>query len=196
MNIHIQKFLFVFALLLSSYYVKAQTEGFDDVTVLARIHSVKDAEALTGYAISLEEENLTKVLSGLGPDDEVLLKGNIRYNPVTKDNKTEMHPTFYVNKIVPVSLKKLGEGKFQVTDPKIVFAINKSPSKPLEIPISGKVAGAMTLTASVLMMQNLALSGSQRTIKDQLEMNIFFTTGVLATGLFIWEQLQKTKDIK
>lgn len=190
MNSQISKLLVVIALLLSSQMVRAQNEGFEEVTVLARIHSVKDVEALSGYAVKLEEEGLSKILTELRPEDEVILKGSIKYNPVTMDSKTEMRPTFYIEKIIPVSLKRIGESEFKVADPKLNFALKES-AEPKTLPVSGKVATAITLTASVLLMQNLTHGAGDSNPQEQLQSQIFFGAGALATGLYIWEQIQK-----
>ena len=169
--------------------IRAQDEGFEDVSLLARIHSIKDVEALSGYAVKLEQEGLAKVLSDLEPNDEVLLKGSVRYHPVTLDSKTEMRPTFHINKIIPVSLKRLGKSEFKIAEPKLVFSLAE-PRGPKGIAVNEKVATAITLTATVLLMQNLT-STSSGGPREEIQSRILFGAGALATGTFIWEQIQK-----
>lgn len=190
MNRHISKFFVVVALTLSTFLVGAQNDGFEEVTLLARIHSVKDVEALSGYAVKLEQEGLSEILTKLEPEDEVILKGSIRYNPVTVDNKTEMRPKFYIEKIIPVSLKRLGKDDFKIADPKILFSL-KEKEGPKTFPVSGKVATAITLTASVLLMQSLSHGAGGSNPQEQLQSQLLFGAGALATGLYIWEQIQK-----
>lgn len=190
MNSQISKFLVVVTLTLSTLLVSAQNDGFEEVTLLARIHSVKDVEALSGYAAKLEQEGLSKILTKLEPEDEVILKGSIKYNPVTMDSKTEMRPTFYIEKIIPVSLKRLGKSDFKIADPKLHFSL-KEVEGPTTFPVSGKVASAITLTASVLLMQSLTHGAGGSNPQEQLQSQLFFGAGALATGLYIWEQIQK-----
>ena len=189
MNTFLSKTLLIFALTLSSFLARSESNAFEDVTILARIHSVKDVEAISGYAVSLEQEGLAQILTELKPEDEVLLKGRIRYRPVTADTKTEMRPEFIITKIAPVSLKRLGESEFQVAEPKIVFSLAE-PRGPKTIPVSGKVASAITLTAAVLLMQNLSSEHSGKGPREKLQSEVFFGAGALATGTFIWEQLK------
>ncbi len=170
--------------------VKAQSDGFENVTLLARIHSIQDAVALSGYAVKLDQESLSHVLAHLEPEDEVLLKGSIRYLPVTQDNKTDMRPTFYISKIIPVSLKRLGESNFSVAEPKLVFSLPEAQA-PKGISVTGKVAMAITLTATILLMQNLSTAGTPPGMREKLQSQVFFGAGALATGSFIWDQLQK-----
>lgn len=189
MNAYLTKFLVLLALTLTSVMVKARTDGFDDVTLLARIQSVKEAEAQSGYAVKLEQDGLEHVLSHLEPEDEVLLKGSIRYVPVTHDNKTNMRPTFFISKIIPVSLKRIGESEFKVAEPELVFSL---PDKQATrgFPVSAQVASSITLTATILLMQNLATSGPARGPREDLQAQVLLGSGVLATGIFIWEQFQ------
>lgn len=190
----VRNFLIIATLILTSFMAHAMDEGFEDVTLLARIHSLKDVEKISGYAAVLEEEGLNKILQGLEKDDEVLLKGSIRYHPVTMDNKTEMRPTFHINKIVPVSLKRLGKLDLEIAEPKLVFSLDE-PRAPKTIPVSGKVATAMTLTASILLLQNLT-SGQSDGPRQKLESQVLFGAGALATGSFIWDQIHQVSPAK
>lgn len=187
MNTYLSKLFILLPLALSSFMVNAQSDGFEDVTVLARIHSVKEAEALSGYAVKLEEEGLEHVLAHLEPEDEVLLKGFIRYLPASHDNKKDMRPTFFISRIIPVSLRRIGESKFKTGESRFIFSL-EGEKAPKGIPVTGKVATAITMTATILMMQNLSTSGPTHGPMDDLQAQVLLGAGALATGIFIWEQ--------
>ena len=164
----------------------------EDVHLLAQIHSVKDAEAITGHSIKLESEGMGKILEKLRPEDEVLLKGYVTYQPERSDTKINMNPVFHVQSIHPVSLKRLGITAQKIEEPNLTFTTAQMKGTGT-IPISEEVASAMTLTASVLLVQNLTNNGGTQTMKADLERATFLSAGALATGYFIWKQIQSSR---
>ncbi len=179
-------------LLFTSFLSLAAPNAMEDVHVLARIHSIKEAEALTGHAIELENKGMSEVLTKLKPEDEVLLKGYVTYKPQRSDTKINMNPVFHVQSIHPVSLKRLGVTAQKVEEPNLTFTA-ASYKGPATIPVSAEVAGSITLTASVLMLQNLTNAGGSQPMKADLERATFLSAGALATGYFIWKQIQSSK---
>ncbi len=185
------KVLALIVFVLSTTFVNAQSAKFEDVHVLARIHSIKETSTFDGHAIELENAGLTEVLKKLGPDDEVLLKGYVSYRPEKKDTRMEMNPVFHIQSIHPVSLKELGISNEKITEPSRVFT-TKNIAAPATIKVTPEVATAMTMTASLLMLQNLTASPSTP-VQNQIQQATFLSAGVLATGYFIWKQLNDSK---
>ncbi len=177
----------------TSCLVKADP-GFEDVHVLARIHSIHNTRVLNGYAIEFENSGVSESLKKLAPDDEVLLKGHITYRPVKSDTRMEMNPVFHIDSIHPVSLKELGLAKDRIAEPSRTFTTTKIAT-PVTIAVTPEVAGAMTMTASFLMLQNLTSAQSPQT-NSQIQQATFLSAGVLATGYFIWKQLRESKEKK
>lgn len=186
------KILLICILLLSSFLVRAEESRMENVHVLARIHSIKEAEALTGHAIELENDGLSEILQKIKPEDEVILKGFVTYHPDRNDTKIEMNPVFHIQSIHPVSLKRLGITNEKVEEPGLVFSTT-SYKGPGTIPVSAEVAGAMTMTASILLLQNLSATSGTQPVKADLERAIFISAGALATGYFIWKQIQSSR---
>lgn len=179
--------LFVSGALLAA----ADMPNMDNVQVLVRIHSIKDAQAATGYAIELDNQSLGDVLKSLKPNDEVILSGSIKYHPVTRDNHTELNPTFIIKSIRPISLERIGKIETRIDEPPMLFAT--LDFVPKSISISENVASAMTMTASVLLLKDLAAAhqSQSNSMQNKVNTGVLFSAGALATGLFVWEQLQK-----
>lgn len=162
----------------------------DDVTIVARVHSPEEMKDTLHYPVVLDGEGLPEILRKLGPDEDVLLKGQIEYHPVKYEGRTEMNPTFHVEKIIPVSLKKIGKVDFVPVEQKVTFR-SPAPYAPGTIGVTGKVATAITLTASILLMKELAGNQETQKLNDQLNTGLIFSAGALATGAFLWEQMKK-----
>lgn len=180
-------FFFLLSCIFSSLICKAQSVA-EEVQVLARIHSIRQIETATGYPARLEKQQLQHVLSSLATDDEVLLKGFIQYHPVTMDNRTQMNPTFHIQEIKPVSLRRLGKVDLTIKDPPLIFSTSQTYQGGKGLQVNSEVAGSLTITASVLLLKELTTT-QQQPIGHELNSGIIFTTSALATGLFIWEQL-------
>lgn len=192
MNNLFTKLLVACLFILSSFLVRGEPPVSQEAHVLVKVHSVKEAETQLGVAIELENEGLSQILSGLSPDDEVLLKGEVTYHPTRSDGAIFMSPKFRIKSIHPVSLKRLGVTNVKVQDPPMLFSSQNSPGLKT-IHVSPEVAGAMTLTASVLLLQDLSGSASTQPLKHQIDQATFLSAGALATGYFIWKQLTEKK---
>lgn len=192
MNTLLSKFLIACLFILSSFLVWGESPQNLEVHVLVKVHSVKDAEAQLGVAIELENAGLSKMLSGLAPDDEVLLKGHVTYHQTNSDGQILMNPKFHIESIHPVSLKRLGVTAVPVQEPRMTFSSAPYPG-PKSLQVSPEVAGAITFTASALMLQNLTGMAESQPLKYEIDRAMFFSAGVLATGYFIWKQISEKK---
>lgn len=172
----------------------AQRNSLEDVHVIVKVHSISEIKKATGYPFVLENpKHKEDIIKKLSPGDELLLKGRIENHPVVKDNKTELNPTFHITEIHPISLSKLGKiDQFVPAEKNTIFRNDVYNGSTKSIPVTGEVASALTMTASILMLKDLteANSGGPKQ-RDQLSSGVLFSAGVMATGLLIWKQLQK-----
>lgn len=138
----------------------------------------------------LAKSELNKVVENLEPGDETLVKGYITYKAITVEGQTKLSPLFVIESITPVSLKRLGNIQVAQDSDFSQFKMAEPNSySPLTIPVTTELASAITITTSMLLMQNLTASGSQPHTKQQINSGLFLMSGALATGYFIYEQL-------
>ncbi len=131
-------------------------------------------------------------MSQLENGSEAIVEGKINYQFTRIEGSHYSHPYFVISKIIPISLKALGAAEY----PKVESLKNLSPQKteyiPPTIPLTTEVASAITLTTSVLLMNELTSSQTSSFNKD-LNATLFLTTGIFATILFIYEQIEGKK---
>lgn len=132
-------------------------------------------------------------LSLLNSGAEAFVSGYIDYEHFTSGDSHRMMPYFIIQEIYPVSLKDLGSDAQQILDlesikplefPSLVYA-------PAPIYVSTEVASAITMTSSLLLMNELT-SGNDGTEKD-LRTMLFFSAGTMATLMFIYDQFEGSK---
>jgi hypothetical protein len=176
---------------LAFFFITLLSARANEVTIVARVHSLSEKASGLHHAIALENEGLASILSGLSPEDEVLIKGHLEYHPVKIENRTEMNPTFHVVKVIPVSLKKLGLTEVVSMESPVTFHVK--PMQEQGLRVNGEVANSLTLTTTLLLLKDLAGNQVTQPKTDTLNSGLLFGAGVLATGLFIWEQIHSTK---
>lgn len=194
MNRNLKNVLFFILLLASAALVKAAPEGHE-AKIFLRIHSIKEAEVATGYPIELENQVLVEVLKNLKADDEVLLQGVIVYHPVTKDDNTEMHPTFRVDDIRAVSLTRLGIKEPVMVESKREFRHEPRPGKN-RFGVSGGFSEGLILTGSILLIKSSAQGLADNVPTELLNQQVLFSAAALATGHMLWQELAKSLNLK
>lgn len=134
-----------------------------------------------------EIKALMESLSG----SEALMKGHITY---VKDLEHQpLRPVFVVEEMKAISLRDL----------KVNYTAEAIPA-PKEVhqeivlrpafPVTAEVASAITMTTSILMMEELTSGSGDPGGRRELRQALFFSAGAMATLLFIYEQIQgKTK---
>lgn len=197
-----KNFLFLISaiFLTTALALHASTPG-DEVKIIARIKTSgkvleleKDGQK-AGVKTQLARPELQKALEALEPGDEALITGRLHY--VLKGVEGEgSQATFVIESIKPISLKRLGKIDQKFIEDQKQFVIRPvTGTGPKTIPVTGDVANAITMTASLLMLQNLTATEADPGVKKDLNTGLIFSAGVLATGLFIYEQLTgKAKD--
>lgn len=146
-------------------------------------------------AVPLNNE-IKKKFEALSHGTEALMEGHITYRPVTGDNaRTSFRPFFIIEKINPVTLADLGSGR-TIPDlntplylPQNDFILHRPG-----IPVTTEVASALTLTTSMLLMQELTTDKTDPNGRNDVRKALFISAGAMATVLFLYEQITgKTK---
>ncbi len=172
----------------------------EEIKLVARIKNkgneiqlLKDNQP-AGVKTVLKNHKLQKIINAFEPGDEALITGHLQYK--VKGVEAETTPAiFVIDSIKPVSLKRLGiQEKTFIEDPKS-FLISQTPAPaPKTIAVTKEVAAAITMTASLLMLQDLTAKPSEPGVKKDINTGLIFSAGAIATGLFIYEQITgKTK---
>jgi hypothetical protein len=95
-----------------------------------------------------------------------------------------------IQDIHPVSLKELGVGQESMIADQLPIRSLKSEYIPPSIPITTEVASAMTLTTSLLLMNELTSANTSYSLDKDLRTTLFLTTGLMATIVLIYDQIQ------
>jgi hypothetical protein len=170
----------------------------NQIEVLAKIYT-------TGHAIKLirlsekdvipsilQDQKLEEAIARLDPDSEALVKGHITYHATTLEGQVKLEPIFIIESINPISLRLIGKIKAP-DDNELASSAFRSPDKsyaPFSIPVTTELASAITMTSAVLLMQSLAANPNQPDTKQQVNTGMFLFAGVLATSVFIYDQIK------
>jgi hypothetical protein len=142
------------------------------------------------------DKQIETIVSQMLPGEEAIVKGHVIFD--TKFNLegiTTHQPILIIDSIKPVSLKKLGQitKKYEIEiDHSILFPANHSYS-PSAIPVTTEVASTIMLTSAFLLSQSLTGSANRPKIED-LNAGLFLISGIVATGIFIFEQIHPNKS--
>lgn len=175
---------------------QALAQEWENVRLLTRIKKVSTSSILfdeKSVNTGLKDEKIKKQLSQLKEGDEVLIVGKVQYQAKTVESKTVFTPLLIIESIHPVSLKEIGKVTIKEEDLQTKFHPMNTNDEPKVIPLSSDAASAITLTASVLLLNSLTSNGTEVDTKQQLNRGLIFSAGALATGLFIYEQLTRKK---
>lgn len=190
---------FLIFIFLFSTQVLAKIEDHQEIKVLARISkqtsSFKTISPNKSQDIPfrLEDHDLEKTLKGLSLNEEALLVGHISQEKIRHQDKLVFRPIFVIKEIHPISLKELGKMKDFNIEPAPIELKSIASYAPRGLEVSNKTIGAITITASILLLKSLASSKSISTLNDKTENALIFSAGALATGAQIFEDLSGKK---
>jgi hypothetical protein len=191
--------IILFFLLVTSLAFPQEKEPHENIKIFARIKQsgknleiIKntDTQAVVG---TLKDNTIKQDLEGFKSGDEALIEGYISYVVDSRDNKKDLRPVFIIESIKPISLSKLGKFEAKVHEKEIHIQEPIEPSRKGVIPVTGEVASAITLTASLLLLENLAAQNQNPAYQQDMTPGLIFSAGALATGLFIYEQIKGKK---
>ena len=180
------------------FLIQSAFSSEDTIRALIRIekkqHHLQITATPQGASLPtvFSSKEVRKKMNQLEDGTEAIVEGNINYEFSRIEGSNYSRPYLVISKIMPISLKALGN----VDNTKIESHLNIAPQKseyiPPTIPITTEVASAITVTTSVLLMNELTSSQSSSLNKD-LTASLFLTTGIFATILFIYEQIEGKK---
>jgi hypothetical protein len=171
--------------------------GFDEpfsafIRIEKTAHSIKirpNGEGSSIPAIGYTEE-VSKKISKLEDGSEAVIEGFIRYTYLKTEGTHHSQPFIMIQDIHPVSLKELGVGPESMIADQLPIRSIKSEYIPHSIPITTEVASAMTLTTSLLLMNELTSSNTSYSLDKDLRTTLFLSTGLMATIVLIYDQIQ------
>ena len=140
----------------------------------------------------LQNPKLEETIAHLDPDSEALVKGHITYHATTLEGQPKLEPIFINESINPISLRLIGKIKTPDNN-ELASSAFRSLDKTYTtyaIPVTTEVASAITMTSAVLLMQSLAANQNQPDTKQQINTGMFLFAGVLATSVFIYDQIK------
>lgn len=182
-----KKLSLLFALFFS---LTALATAPEKVTVVIRIQSMK--EGSLGHALRIKDKKTQEQFNSLSSEEEVLLQGYVEYEQQKRDGTISIQPTFIVESIKPVSLKKLGKMEdFKVEEKTVSFKLEPAPYQPRGFQASPQVTGAITITAAVLLLRSLTAPKNEPQVLKEGNNGILFSAGALATGVFVWDQVKE-----
>ena len=133
-------------------------------------------------------DDVKRTLSQLVDGDEVMIEGRIHQETTRFEESTRTHSYLIIDSIHKVSLAELGDIKFKM--PESSLTVSERPYSPIAIPVTAEVATAMTMTTSMLLLENLSSSpDTDPEGRRQVRQSIMLSAGLMATIIFIYEQL-------
>jgi hypothetical protein len=172
----------------------------EEIQVIARIKAtsgkIEIIRSVEGDVIPslLKDKKLEEVLKKMKPGEEAIIKGYISfYGTSHEDGQISHKPIFMIEAINPVSLELLGkdEQKRDIENYQTQLSQNEIYS-PVTIPISTEAATAMTITATALLLQNLAATPNQPQGKQDLNSGVLLYSGLFATSIFLYQQISSS----
>lgn len=195
--------LTLFVLLLTPLALADETKStHENIKIFARIKSINNEvklirdEKVAPIVSTLKDKAIEKDIAALEAGDEALIEGHITYEPSVVEGKQAFKPIFVIESIRPISLKRLG--KVEIKEHDQLIQLQPLPAdfqRKGTIPVTAQVAGALTLTATLLMLQNQTAT-NEPGVKTDINSGLIFSAGALATGLFIYDQIIATKKNK
>jgi hypothetical protein len=194
-------FIISLFLLLLSHTTLAQEQMPQRTEFLGKIRSIGGVHKLIRSSdgniipIHFSNQDLENKVEDLLPGDEALVAGHINY--ITNFNiegRTTHQPILIIDSLKPVSLTRLGKiDKMDIEmNPNILHPSTLSYA-PSSIPVTTEVASAIMLTSVALMPQSLTADVNRPKFQD-LNIGVFLFSGLMATGIFIFEQMNNTNS--
>lgn len=149
------------------------------------LRTSEDNQKIPSVAGSEEVSSTMKLLKD---GDEVMIEGRIHQETISFGESHRVNSYLIIDRIHKVSLAELGNIKFQIPESSLSF--ESRPYSPVAIPVTAEVATAMTMTTSMLLLQDLSSSGNTDPQgRQQIRQSIMLSAGLMATIIFIYEQI-------
>lgn len=135
-------------------------------------------------------DQVKATLEQLKDGDEVIVEGRVRHEVISYGDFHKIHSFLVIDQLHKVSLAELGNILYQVPESQYSAAPISRSYSPSAIPVTAEVASAMTMTTGLMLAESL--SGSASTDPEgrrQIRQSIFLSAGLMATIIFIYEQI-------
>lgn len=134
-------------------------------------------------------EEVRKLLAQLQPGEEAFVTGQVVHDLQGKIETQNFQSYFVIKDLRPISLTKLALPYEKVEAP-LVSLYQPNSYGTLSFPVSTEVASAITLTSSMLLMDNLANAGTDPSGRKDMKQGLLFTAGTMATLIFLYDQFK------
>jgi len=191
--------IFILVISILPFSLSRANKKNNEIRVLARIESTESTfkvlnnQSNQKVPFSLSKKKLESVIKDLKQNEDVILTGHITQIKIQNGENLQFVPVFQISDITPISLEKLGKMEDVKIEPKFVHFTLTPPYSPQSLSVSGKTIGAITLTASILLLKSLTNSKLTSETEKQSENLLIFSAGALATGSQIFEDLKLKK---
>ncbi len=135
-------------------------------------------------------QDVERKFAALPTEASGMIEGRIHYESVVGgEGQRSMRPFFIVESISPIALKDLQLTTEVAPESKLTFP-GATSGVPYALPITTEVASAITLTASVLLLENLASGPNDPSGRRDVRKAMLLSTGILATLILLHDQFK------
>lgn len=134
-------------------------------------------------------------IASLSPGDEVMVEGHIHQEFKNSGDVQTIKSFLIIDSIHGVSLNELGKIEMPALDQDNKLYSSVSTYSPSQIPVSTEVASALTMTASMLLLENLSSGpATDPEGRRQVRQAVLLSSGLMASIIFIYEQIKSGKN--
>jgi hypothetical protein len=174
------------------YYHSAQSSELSALVRLEKgpglYHVIRAEDGLRIPIIPATKE-MKAQLQSFSASQDLLMEGHITYVKDQEPNK--LRPVFVIEKMRSLSLSDLSPGSIS---PEKIVTPKRVPTQELilhpTLKVTPEVASAITLTTSLLLMEELTSGPVDPTGRRELNRALFLSAGTMATLYFIYQQLK------
>lgn len=153
----------------------------------SELYSLQKGTLIPSTSASLR---IKQKISNLSAGAEALVVGYIEYQLMTEEDSHKLRPFFVIEEIHPLTLKDLGHDANIVSPEKFLpFDSPTTVYSPPSFSVTNEVISAITLTTSLLMLEDLTAQ-PKSFIPRQQQQRLLLSTGAMATMLFLYDQFK------
>jgi hypothetical protein len=159
-----------------------------------RPYLLKEDTSIPALPINDEvKQQIAKLKAG----DEVVVEGHISQQILSRGDSQTLKSYLIIESIQAVSLGELGKtGMPQLPQDNRIHSIT-TPYSPPQIPVTTEVASALTMTAGMLLLEDLSSDpAADPERRRQLRQAVLLSSGLMASIIFIYEQIKGEKTKK
>jgi hypothetical protein len=159
----------------------------DRTSQTLRILQDGNGKPIPAVGVNKEVKN---IMAQLENGTEAVVEGEIQYHHLKTEGSHQLDPYFVIYSIHPVSLKELGIHQPYEVESHLDLLDKKTDYIPPSLPVTTEVASALTLTTSLLLMNELTSEKSSNSLDKDLRTTLFLSTGLIATIILIYDKFE------